>query len=380
MRKAVEFSPTSATLGRFFWAVASIRVRPMCNLSSEKMRLLFECGFYTRLYGIQSLLAAGAVWLNLGPPPQPEGRRPKGCRGRPRCSQTAPATRKDCVYHDGTKNSTPTGKPRRNRTQREAFWTRKNGRNLHSGFSHVRLQISALGQKFAISHGSNQLIRCWQRKFQSKGQGKMAESRNVRLSIWLVCAMVTDTWHTGMITCILLWVKNRYTFSATNIPPWHSQQLAHACLKFPSEIVSLSLSNPIYMSGLGRNGTSEPRTTDRTLPEDKCRDNARPRPWFWWSSLSDLPSKRAHLARSVSCFWSRGLPSVGIRTWSAETSTFYSRQALSLRESSQTMISAAISSIAFTLDTFCLFILSKYPNSPSLGRLWHEAFRPTLDG
>ena len=46
---------------------------------------------------IQSLLAAGAVWLNLGPPRQPEG-----CRGGPRCSQTAPATRRDCVYHHGT--------------------------------------------------------------------------------------------------------------------------------------------------------------------------------------------------------------------------------------------------------------------------------------
>ena len=51
---------------------------------------------------IQSLLAAGAVWLNLGPPRQPEGRRPEGCRGGPRCSQTAPATRRDCVYHHGT--------------------------------------------------------------------------------------------------------------------------------------------------------------------------------------------------------------------------------------------------------------------------------------
>ena len=51
---------------------------------------------------IQSLLAAGAVWLNLGSPRQPKGRRPEGCRGGPRCSQTAPATRRDCVYHHGT--------------------------------------------------------------------------------------------------------------------------------------------------------------------------------------------------------------------------------------------------------------------------------------
>ena len=50
MRKAVRFSHTSTTPGRFCQAAASIRVRLMCNLSSEKVWLLFECGFYTRLY------------------------------------------------------------------------------------------------------------------------------------------------------------------------------------------------------------------------------------------------------------------------------------------------------------------------------------------
>ena len=45
MRKGAGFSPTSMTLGRFFQAAASIRVRLMCNLSSEKVWLLFECGF-----------------------------------------------------------------------------------------------------------------------------------------------------------------------------------------------------------------------------------------------------------------------------------------------------------------------------------------------
>ena len=53
--------------------------------------------FKRRLRYIQSLLVAGAVWLSLGPPHQPEG-----CRGGSRCSQTAPATRRDCVYHHGT--------------------------------------------------------------------------------------------------------------------------------------------------------------------------------------------------------------------------------------------------------------------------------------
>ena len=55
MRKAVGFSSTSTTC-RFLRAAASIRVRLMCNLSSEKVRFLFECGFKytcrsTRLYG-----------------------------------------------------------------------------------------------------------------------------------------------------------------------------------------------------------------------------------------------------------------------------------------------------------------------------------------
>ena len=60
MRKEVWFSPTSTTIGRFFQAAASIRVRLMCNLRPEKVRLLFwvqllikiKCAFYTWLYGI----------------------------------------------------------------------------------------------------------------------------------------------------------------------------------------------------------------------------------------------------------------------------------------------------------------------------------------
>ena len=39
-RKAAGFSPKSTTPGHFFRAAASIRVQLMCNLSSEKMRLL----------------------------------------------------------------------------------------------------------------------------------------------------------------------------------------------------------------------------------------------------------------------------------------------------------------------------------------------------
>ena len=43
--KTIRFSLTSTTLGRLLRAAASIRARLMCNLSSEKVRLLFKCSF-----------------------------------------------------------------------------------------------------------------------------------------------------------------------------------------------------------------------------------------------------------------------------------------------------------------------------------------------
>ena len=93
--------------GLSFWLVSGFRntfaVHITFHTDSDKWKTLKKTPLSTRstVY-IQSLLAAGAVWLNLGPPRQPEGRRPEGCRGGPRCSQTAPATRRDCVYHHGT--------------------------------------------------------------------------------------------------------------------------------------------------------------------------------------------------------------------------------------------------------------------------------------
>ena len=45
MQQAVEFSPSRMILGRQFWAAASIWVRLLCNLSLEKVRLVFDCGF-----------------------------------------------------------------------------------------------------------------------------------------------------------------------------------------------------------------------------------------------------------------------------------------------------------------------------------------------
>ena len=79
---------------------------------------------------IQSLLAAGAVWLNIGPPRRPEGLRPSGCRGGPRCSQTAPATRRDGVYHHGTDTRLEQVKLEKNRTRKESFLARKHDRNF----------------------------------------------------------------------------------------------------------------------------------------------------------------------------------------------------------------------------------------------------------
>ena len=57
MQKAVRFSPTSTTLGRFFRAAASIYTSAAYvqlefgeSTASIRVRLLIKCGFYTRLY------------------------------------------------------------------------------------------------------------------------------------------------------------------------------------------------------------------------------------------------------------------------------------------------------------------------------------------
>ena len=52
MRKTRGFSPTSTTLGRFFSSCGFYTSGLMCNLSSEKVRLLIKCGFNTRLYAM----------------------------------------------------------------------------------------------------------------------------------------------------------------------------------------------------------------------------------------------------------------------------------------------------------------------------------------
>ena len=53
VQKAVEFSPTWMALGHHYQAAASIRVWLMCNLSVEKARCLFECGFLIK-YGFHT--------------------------------------------------------------------------------------------------------------------------------------------------------------------------------------------------------------------------------------------------------------------------------------------------------------------------------------
>ena len=44
-----------------------------------------------------------------------------GCRGRPRCSQTAPATRRDCIYHHGTDTRLELGKLEKIEFEEKAF-------------------------------------------------------------------------------------------------------------------------------------------------------------------------------------------------------------------------------------------------------------------
>ena len=110
--------------------------------------------------------------------------------------------------------STRTGKARKNRTQRENFLARKTTET----FSHVRLQISALGRRFAISHGSNQLIQCLRIKFRSKVERYMLDRRiSQRSSVDLIgqCHgnrhVTYDSW-TGPITQTILVSKT------TNLP------------------------------------------------------------------------------------------------------------------------------------------------------------------
>ena len=61
MRKAVGFSPTSTTQSRFFQAPASLGVQLMCNLSSEKVRLLFECSFLSSAAFIHDFTVLGCA-------------------------------------------------------------------------------------------------------------------------------------------------------------------------------------------------------------------------------------------------------------------------------------------------------------------------------
>ena len=104
MRKAVGFSPTSMTLGRFFQAAASVQVRFMCNLRSEKVRLLFigvrlliKCDFYTRLYGIR--IGPCVMWLTLTPRYTRKSTRVVCCLNTPnQAGQSLPTLTAPFVY------------------------------------------------------------------------------------------------------------------------------------------------------------------------------------------------------------------------------------------------------------------------------------------
>ena len=71
-----------------FLLVRRVQLLSRPNQHHDGMQIYF-LGHDNRIYktNIQSLLAAGAVWLNLGPPRQAKGRRPEGCHGGSRCSQ-----------------------------------------------------------------------------------------------------------------------------------------------------------------------------------------------------------------------------------------------------------------------------------------------------
>ena len=67
MRKAVRFSPTSTTQGRFFSScgfyrsAANVQFEFGGSAASIRVQLLIKCGFYTRRYGIQPAVI-GLLW------------------------------------------------------------------------------------------------------------------------------------------------------------------------------------------------------------------------------------------------------------------------------------------------------------------------------
>ena len=87
-----------------------IRITGCCNCN--------QCMFQVILRYIQSLLAAGAVWLNLGLPWRAEM--------QPNC----PGYQERLCLSSWNRYSTRTGKAQKNRTRKESFLARKNDRNF----------------------------------------------------------------------------------------------------------------------------------------------------------------------------------------------------------------------------------------------------------
>ena len=90
------------------------------------------------------------------------GPQARGLPWRAEMQPNCPGYQERLCLSSWNRYSTRTGKARKSRTRRGSFFSSKKRTET---FSHVRLQISALGRRFAISHGSNQLIQCWRRKF-----------------------------------------------------------------------------------------------------------------------------------------------------------------------------------------------------------------------
>ena len=116
---------------------------------------------------VQSLLAAGAVWLNLVPPRQPGACGPRAAvAGRDAAKLPLLPGEILFIIMELILNSNRETSKKLN-SKRNPFYLEK----TTEIFGHVRLQISALGRKFAISDFMNQLIQCWRSKFRFKVQG-----------------------------------------------------------------------------------------------------------------------------------------------------------------------------------------------------------------
>ena len=149
----------------------------VCQNSTKRQNQSF---FSTVIYTISP-----GSWGSMAksrPATAARGPQARGLPWRAEMQPNCPGYQERLCLSSWNRYSTRTGKARKNRTRKESFLARKNDRNVQPC---EILQISALGRRFAISHGSNQLFSAGEASSGPKFKGtcEIAESRNVHPSI-----------------------------------------------------------------------------------------------------------------------------------------------------------------------------------------------------